>query len=155
MPPHSIEIIAYGGLDEEIAEAIFKRKAAGIATYGNTSVAVLSASGKTYDINFSRPTPVPIWVKIYNLVTNNNFPVDGKSQIQQRIVDFVGGDVKSGLGIGQTVICVALPTEVFKVPGVVDFDLQISTDGKTYSWNNIEIASHEKATTEESKVSVL
>lgn len=32
LPPHSIEIVAYGGLDEEVATAIYRRKAAGIQT---------------------------------------------------------------------------------------------------------------------------
>lgn len=36
LPPHSIEIVAYGGLDEDIATAIFRRKAAGIQAFGNT-----------------------------------------------------------------------------------------------------------------------
>ena len=44
LPPHSFEVVAYGGLDEDIAKAIFKRKAAGVQTFGNTTVAVVSAS---------------------------------------------------------------------------------------------------------------
>ena len=50
LPPHSIEIIAYGGLDEDVAGAIFRRKAAGIQTYGNTSVSVVSSAGTTHKI---------------------------------------------------------------------------------------------------------
>ena len=56
LPPHSIEVVAYGGLDEEVAKAIYRRKAAGIQTYGGKSIAVLSASGQSIDIHFSRPT---------------------------------------------------------------------------------------------------
>ncbi len=155
LPPHSIEVVAYGGLDEDIAAAIFRRKAAGIQTYGNSTVAVISKTGRTYDISFSRPTPVNIWVKVYNLVTDNSFPLDGIEQIKQRIVSHIGGNVRGGLNIGQAVICVTLPTEVLKVRGVVDFDLQISPDGENFSWKNIDIAAREKAVTEESMVEVL
>lgn len=155
LPPHSIEIVAYGGLDEEIAAAIFKRKAAGIQTYGNTTVAVISKTGRTYDISFSRPAPVGIWVKVYNLITDSSFPLDGIEQIKQRIVSHIGGNVRGGLNIGQAVICVTLPTEVLKVRGVVDFDLQISPDGENFSWKNIDIAAREKAVTDESMVIVL
>ena len=48
----------------------------------------------------------------------------------------------------------ALPTEGFRVQGVVDFDLQISPDGETYSWKNITIAAREKAVTNEDMVVV-
>ena len=154
LPPHSIEIIAYGGLDEEIAAAIYKRKAAGIQTYGNTSVPVITVSGTTYNVHFSRPTPVSVWVEISNLVTDRTFPLDGVEQIKQSIVDFIGANTRGGLGIGQNVICVALPTEVLKVTGVVDFDLKLSADGETFGWDNIVVSSREKAVTDESMVVV-
>ena len=154
LPPHSFEIVAYGGLDEDIANVIHQRKAGGIQTYGNTTVAVIRANGTTYDINFSRPTPVKIWVRVYNLVTNGDFPLDGIEQIKQSLISYIGGNTRGGLNIGQDVICVAVPTEVFKVSGVVDFKLKISPDGINYSWNNINIAAREKAVTDESLVEV-
>ncbi|MEG1562542.1 MAG: baseplate J/gp47 family protein [Bacteroides sp.] len=154
LPPHSIEIVAYGGLDEEIATAIYKRKAAGIQTFGNTSVDVISTTGTIHSIRFSRPTPVNVWIKVYNLVTDKTFPLDGVERIKQCLVAYVGANTRGGLNIGQTVVCITLPTEVLKVLGVVDFDLQISSDGSNYSQNNIMIATREKAVTDESMVMV-
>lgn len=154
LPPHSFEVVAYGGLDEDIAKAIFRRKAAGIQTFGNTTVSVLGASGQTFSINFSRPTPVNVWVRVTDLVTDRHFPLDGVEQIKRSLVSFIGGNTRGGLNIGQDVILVALPTEVLKVPGVVDFNLQISPDGESFGWSNIEIAARQKAVTEESMVSV-
>lgn len=154
LPPHSFEIIAYGGLDEDVAGAIFRRKAAGIQTYGNTTVAVVSSAGTTHNIKFSRPTPVNVWIKITGLQTNSVFPLDGIDRIKQNLVNFIGSNTRGGMAIGQDVICVALPTEVLKVPGVVDFDLEISSDGSDYSRENIIIAAREKAVTDESKVTV-
>ena len=154
LPPHSFEVVAYGGLDEDIAKAIFRRKAAGVQTFGSTTVAVVSASGKTYDIKFSRPTPVNVWVQVTNLVTDRHFPLDGVDQIKSRLVDFIGGNARGGLNIGQDVIRVALYPVVLDVPGVVDFTLKISPDGSSYGWENIDIAAREKAVTQESKVSV-
>ncbi|MBD5156214.1 MAG: baseplate J/gp47 family protein [Butyrivibrio sp.] len=155
LPPHSIEIVAYGGLDEKIAEAIFRRKAAGIQTFGNVTVPVVSKTGQVYDISFSRPTPVNVWVRISRLVTDSHFPLDGMEQIKENLVSYIGGSTNTGLNIGQPVICVALPTEVFRVPGVIDFTLQISPDGENYGWGNIEIAAREKAVIEESMVSIV
>ena len=154
LPPHSFEVVAYGGLDEEIAKAIFRRKAAGIQTFGNTTVSVLGASGQPFDIRFSRPTPVKVWVRVTDLVTDQHFPLDGVEQIKRSLVSFIGGNTRGGLNIGQDVIRVVLPTEVLKVPGVVDFNLQISPDGESFGWGNIEIAARQKAVTEESMVSV-
>ena len=154
LPPHSFEVVAYGGLDEEIAKAIFRRKAAGIQTFGNTTVSVLGASGQTFDISFSRPTPVKVWVRVTDLVTDQHFPLDGVEQIKRSLVSFIGGNTRGGLNIGQDVIRVVLPTEVLKVPGVVDFNLQISPDGESFGWGNIESAARQKAVTEESMVSV-
>lgn len=154
LPPHSFEIVAYGGLDQDIATAIFRRKAAGIQTFGNTKIAVVAASGGTYDISFSRPTPVDVWVRVTNLVTDSHFPLDGIEQVKKSLVEFIGSSTRGGLNIGQPVICMALPTEVYKVPGVVDFDLEVSADGQEYGWDNIEIAARQKAVTDESKVTV-
>ena len=154
LPPHSFEIVAHGGLDQDIATAIFRRKAAGIQTFGNKTVAVVAASGGTYNINFSRPTEVPVWVKVTNLVTDSHFPLDGIEQIKAALVAYIGSDTSGGLNIGQPVICIALPTEVYKVSGVVDFDLEVSSDGDSYGWENIEIAARQKAVTDESKVTV-
>lgn len=154
LPPHSIEIVAYGGLDEDIAKVIFQRKAAGIQTYGTTVVPVLTASGQLYNVHFNRPVQRRVWVRVYNLKTNDMFPLDGIEQIKESIVQYIGSNIRRGLNIGQDVICVAIPTEVFKVSGVVDFKLKISADGVNYGWDNIEIAAREKAVTEEDLVEV-
>lgn len=155
LPPHSIEIIAYGGLDEDIARAIYKRKAAGIQAFGNTVITITDPSGIKHTIGFSRPTPVNVWVKINNLITGNNFPLDGIEQVKQRIVTYIGLNTRGGLNIGQSVVCVAISAEVLKVPGIVDFELQIGSDGENYSRESIKITAREKAVTDESKVDVI
>ena len=154
LPPHSFEIVAYGGLDEHIAKAIMRRKAAGIQTFGNTSMQVIDESGKVKVIYFSRPAPIGIYVKVTDLVTDRYFPLDGIEQIKENIVNYIGSDTKSGLNIGVNVIRIAIPTEVFKVSGVVDFNLRISTDPDHFTWGNIKIAAREKAVTDEGMVTV-
>ena len=154
LPPHSFEVVAYGGLDEDIARAIYRRKAAGIQTFGNMTVSVVTAAGSICDVHFSRPAPVSVWVKVFNLVTDSQFPLDGIERIKQAVIQHIGVNTRGGLNIGQDVICVTLPTVVLKVPGVVDFDLQISPDGENFSWKNIQIAAREKAVTDESMVIV-
>jgi uncharacterized phage protein gp47/JayE len=155
LPPHSIEAVVYGGLDSDVAQQIFRRKAAGIQTYGSTTVAVLSSSGITYNIKFSRPTLVPVWIKVTDLETDaNRFPVDGKDQIAQALIDYIGSDVKGGTTIGETVYYNRLPEVIYTIPGVLDFTLQTSPDGSDYGTYNIEVDTREKAYTEKAKVSV-
>ena len=41
------------------------------------------------------------------------------------------------------------------MPGIVDFELQIGSDGENYSRESIKITAREKAVTDESKVDVI
>ena len=59
LPPHSFEVVVYGGLDQDIAKAIYRRKAAGIQTHGSTTIPIISISGQSIGISFSRPIAVP------------------------------------------------------------------------------------------------
>lgn len=153
VPGHAIEMVVYGLLDGDAATVIFKNKAAGIQTHGNTTVGVISANGRVFDISFSRPTTVPIYIQITNLQTDpKTFPIDGQDQITQALIAFVGGSVQGGLTIGVTVVFNRLFTPVFTVPGVIDFDLAIGTDGVNYSTDNIPITSRQKAITDEGMV---
>ncbi|OPZ65882.1 MAG: Baseplate J-like protein [Firmicutes bacterium ADurb.Bin506] len=155
LPPHSVEAVVYGGLDGEVARQIFRRKAAGIQTYGSTSIPVLSESGATYTINFSRPTLVPVWVQITDLLTDDErFPADGEAQIKQAIINYIGGDATGGTTIGEDIYYNRLPAIVYTVPGVLDFELKTSEDGSTYGYGNVVIDSREKAVTDERKVSI-
>ena len=138
LPPHSFEVVAYGGLDEEVAKAIFRRKAGGIQTYGGKTIPVVALNGQSYDIHFSRPATVPIYIKVYDLETDTNFPWDGESRIKAALISFIGGDVQGGLPIGTDVLYMALPGAILSVPGVVDFSLSIGTSAAALAVKNAD-----------------
>ena len=154
LPPHSIEAIVYGGLDADIAQAIFRRKAAGIQTSGSSSIAVIAKSGQSINIKFSRPTTVAVYIQIKNLETNSDFPGDGQDRIKEALVEYIGGDVRGGLTIGSDVLYIALPGFILSVPGVVDFDLGISETASDYGEENIVIDTREKAVTSTDKITI-
>lgn len=155
IPPHGFEAVVYGGLDGDIAQQIYKRKAAGIQTHGNTTIAVMAASGKAFEVCFSRPTAILVYINITNLVTDSStFPTDGTEQIKQALVAYIGGDSTGGLTIGESLIYNRIPTPVYTVSGVIDFDYEISGDGITFGTDNITITSRQKAITDEGKVSI-
>lgn len=154
LPPHSFEVVVYGGLDQDIAKAIFRRKAAGIQTHGNKKVPVISVSGQSVAISFSRPTPVPVYIQINNLKTNDTFPVDGKDLIKAALKDYIGDENSGGLSIGEDVVFITLPEVVLSVSGVVDFDIAISKVDSNYGDSNIEIDTREKAICKEEWVKI-
>ena len=155
LPPHSFEVVAYGGLDEEVAKAIFRRKAGGIQTYGGKTIPVVALNGQSYDIHFSRPATVPIYIKVYDLETDTNFPWDGESRIKAALISFIGGDVQGGLPIGTDVLYMALPGAILSVPGVVDFSLSIGTSAAALAVKNIVIGTREKAVTNADAITIV
>lgn len=63
-PPHSIEVVIQGGLDQEVANEIYRVKGGGIATFGSVQMQVKGSTGTLVPINYNRPAPVFIWVII-------------------------------------------------------------------------------------------
>ena len=64
LPPHSIEIIVDGGSEYDIAQAILRRKAGGIQTYGSVSVDVPGVYGGSVPVHFNRPEYLYAWLKV-------------------------------------------------------------------------------------------
>lgn len=55
---HSIAAVVEGGTNNDIANAIFKKKAPGVYTQGTTSVSITDSYGQSNTIRFYRPTYV-------------------------------------------------------------------------------------------------
>jgi len=78
-PPHSFEAVVLDGDDTTIAQAILAEKPAGIQTYRNPgasgrSVVLVDSQGFNITINFSRPTPVLIYLEL-DLHVGPTYPV--------------------------------------------------------------------------------
>lgn len=159
LPPHSVEAVVQGGLDNEIRRAIFDRKAAGIQTHGTISGIVTDLSGIDKTIWFTRPTDVPVWVKISNLELAGDSSIDIKSTIVRTIIENIGGvnidgSEEPGLGIGVDVVYNHLICPINQIDGVLDYVLTLSSDGVSYSAQNIHIDIRELARTDPAKIEV-
>lgn len=154
LPPHSIEAVAYGGLDGDIAQVIYKELSAGIQTYGQQVVQVITASGSTKTIRFNRPTPVQVWVKIIGLTTNGDFPHDGEDRIKAAVVNYIGDQESGGVSIGETLYHQRLPAVIYAVSGVLDFDILLGTNPDDLQEQNIEVDSRSKVVTSEGMVTI-
>lgn len=61
IPAHAIEVVVFGGTDDDaIAEQILASKAAGIGTYGTTTRTVYDSENQAHTIKFTRPAEVAI-----------------------------------------------------------------------------------------------
>lgn len=150
LPPHSIEAVVYGGLDEDIARTIYEKKAGGIQTNGNKSVPVMTNSEQLIDISFSRPDLISIYVRIFDLETDEDFP--GEDTIKEAVINFIGGDASGGLGIGADVPYQGIPAVIMQIKGILDFDFIIGKNTEDLNREKVEIGIREKAVTSADKV---
>lgn len=98
-PSNSFQVVVLGGLDLEIATAIFDEKPIGIESYGTTIVPVLDSQQISHAIGFTRPAVIGIYVAI-TLTKFSDYPADGDDTIKQKIVDYANGDLIAGRGFG-------------------------------------------------------
>jgi uncharacterized phage protein gp47/JayE len=148
MEPHSIMIVARqeGDVttrDQEIAQAIFDSKAAGIQTsHGNATggdavtKTVTDSTGIGHTIKFIRPDEVDIYLTLDNFETNDNYPDDGDNQLKTILAAY-----GNSLGVGVDIIVYpSLVAQIDSVPGITDFDLKIDTSPSPTTDDNISIS---------------
>lgn len=155
LPPHSIEAVVYGGLEGNIARVIYDKLGTGIQTLGDIEVPVITLSGNTKNICFNRPHPVPVYVKVTNLLTGRNFPRDGQERIVSALVEYIGSRESGGVAVGETLYHQKLPAVLYTVPGVLDFDIFIGTNPDDLQMENVRVDSRSKVVTEAEKVSIV
>ncbi len=158
--PHSIHVVIDGGLDDEVAQAIFRTKAGGIDTNGAVEVVVTDDEGAQHPIRFDRSERVYVWVscKVTLLpVSEEAFPPEGFDDIKDNLAA-----VGAGFSIGADVIRQRLFGAIYKTPGIKSVDLLLasSTDPAfvpgpgDFSLSNIEIGDTQTAAFDRSRIEV-
>ncbi len=129
-PAKSVEAVVEGGVDADVAAAIFSRVADGIQPYGTTTVTVTDSQGIDWDVGFSRPAALNLWVRVDLIIDPLTFPVDGVDQVKAAIV----GD-EPNYPIGKNGVASRISSRCFAswvdandethapVPGVLDVTL--------------------------------
>ncbi len=146
LPPKSFRVFVWGGDDQAIAQAIFDSKPAGIRPYGDISATAYDIDGNPHMIYFSRPTVVPIYVKVQ--ITSDGTLID------QQTVKNVIKDYINGLGIGEDVIYTKILAAVMNIQGVKDATIYIGTSSPPAGTSNIDIGETEMAQTDDDKITV-
>ena len=138
----SFEAVVEGGSDADVANKIWLTKPAGIETFGNTSFTITDSQGELQVINFSRPTPIYIWVTVaLTLYSEETFPPNGQDLVAASINTY-------GNNLG-----------IFNVPGIASGVMQIAAtnspgDSPLYGTADIPIQENEIAVFDLSRITV-
>lgn len=115
LTPHSIRAILRGGAAADIAQSIFDTKAAGIATNGAQSLAVLDSQGVSHTMKWDDATGLDYF--LVAVVTTNPLTFDsvnGVSNMKTAVGLYI-----NALGIGSDVIEDQVRCALLSVTGVV------------------------------------
>jgi hypothetical protein len=111
LPPHSFEAVVFGGSDENVAEAIFDKKAitardySGVNGVSTSRTVTAESNGQTREIQWSRPNKVDISMSI-DVVIDDSYI--GDNNVRDAITSYIGGTLSNGsatigLGVGEDV----------------------------------------------------
>lgn len=123
VPGHGITVCVYGGEDEAIAEAIYRKKDNGADTGGNTVINYRNADyhNAVYTYKILRPEPANFWMRV---VLGGSGPVDPvvEESVKASVYrDFYGMSTVSGnarVGLASTVYASRFYKAVMSVDGV-------------------------------------
>lgn len=153
MISHSIYACIDGGANTDIGAALLENKSSGCAWNGGTSVTVTEpASGQAYTVNFDRPTPRGILIKV---TTTNGSTTD----IQNAVLAYAAGTVDGIAGF--TVSSDVSPFEISaaivnQFPAYFIKKVEISYDTVvSYTTDTLAIAVNEIAFTNVSYITVV
>lgn len=159
-PAHSIEVVVDGGSASDIAQQIFKTKAAGIQTYGNVAVDVPGLYSDTITVRFNRPVPVYVWLKVkYTLNPTESVPPNAEDLIKETILDCT-----ESLKAGDTVVLQKFIGNINNaVTGLAYIEIKaFKTTDKTvmpeesdYTLNYVSVTTREKASFASDRIEVV
>ena len=161
IPPYHIWAIVDGGSDTDVAAALFQTSA-GKGYHGTTTVSYTPTpdTGGPYDITFSRPTDVDVWVTVNVTADISTFPSDGADQISDALLEYwngthtIEGIDQPKFGFGDDVILSKLYSPIYSVPGHYVTSLYADTSPSPSSTSNISIGYDQRAYTDATQIVV-
>lgn len=154
-PSHSVTFVVEGGDEGEIAEQIYLKKTPGCYTNGTTDIEVLSDAGNVTHIRFYRPTYKDIYVKV-NITKLSGYNSGVVDKIKNALVDYIKNvDIHDTI-YRQILISVVIgQLSSTTSPEFSVTDVQMSTDGQTYSTADIALLFNEATDSALDKIQVV
>jgi len=98
-PAKSYEVIVTGGAVEDIAEAVWYSKGAGIELVGSQTQIYVDPRGRPREVKFTRPTVVNVAIQVtYTLYDEEAFPGNGEQAMKDTVVEQVNS-LSSGVDL--------------------------------------------------------
>lgn len=126
---HSLAVLVDGGVNEDIAQAIFSKRSTGVTQFQAGTPVNVNVQSEKYpqqstEIKFSRPTAVDMVVAV-TVQNDGSLPNDVDEQIKQAILNYSQGSLVNpecgfnqlGFDIGEDVVLSRLYTPVNSVIG--------------------------------------
>lgn len=153
---HSVYVCIVGGLDTDIALMLLRKKSLGAAWNGTTTIDVVDpVSGQDYEVKFSRPEEVQIYLQI-TVKAGAPFP-DVPATIRAAVLNYANGDQteEDGFIVGGDVSAFEIASAVNREAAPITVtNLTMSTDGVTYSTATIPITIAQVARVLEGNIAV-
>lgn len=155
LPPHRFRVSVPAGAGpsaNEIAQAIYESKPAGIKSFGNQSgTAVDPTSGQSFTEYYSVPSPVSAYVRVaITGYSEETIPANAEEAIKDAIVAWA----KSEFASGRDVIAVRFFAPILTVQGIYGIVVQVSKNGSTWSDTSVSIGSEEYASVDRNNIQV-
>jgi len=89
IPPGAFEVVVDGGLDADIAAAIYANKPPGAESFGTILTSVLTSSGQLVEVGHTRPVDIDLDVEIDVTATGAEFtfPINGIALIEAAFLE--------------------------------------------------------------------
>ena len=149
-PPYSVHVYVLGGADNDIAETLNDRVAAGVTLAGSKAVNITDDSGITKTIRFDHATEVPIFIQVEIKTSDSWNQDDGPNQIKDDIAQKI-----NALEMGQTVHLTKLFSNVYDKPGVEEASIKIGLAKDSLSYSDVKVKRFEVPVCSASNVGVV
>lgn len=149
IPPHAFMVLVRGGIEEEIAETIWRNRPAGITTHGNSVFLITDVFGNLKEVYFQRPSFVDIYISV-DLTTDEDFPPDGAEQVRSALFDYI----KTTANVGDDIVYSRLYTPLNSVPGHQVDSLTVGLSANPTGTSNLTLGYDEIAKLEIGNIKV-
>ena len=153
---NSVYACVDGGVDDDIAFALFENKTGGANWNGAVLVNVTDpTSGQVYPVKLDRPDEIEIWIRVIIAPTTVSDPDD---VVETSVLRYVNGliDGARGFVVGASVSSFEIASAVNNdTPEIFVRSVATSDDGMTYSSSEIELNISDVARTDSTKINTV
>lgn len=152
IPYHAINVVVVGGLDAEVAAAIWESGPAGHLFYGTDVTETVTSGVHEIEVSFDRVTEIELWVDIVAATSTSEEtpPADLEALVRATLLDWTN----ENWNIGTDVLPHRLVGSLASIAGVDGFTITTSLTGGggSYNGNKRAISLREQAVLTDARI---